>query len=355
MNRTVRNGLAVAGMAGGIFFLGQAVASADGGEVAQDNSNGTSQTAGAESGHDDAAAGNGNGTLQVNAADTSTTIVNKPDQSTGSVTNSVEVVLPSAPAVVKIEDVSINQSGTTGSNHADQTVSDLPDQHVSQSNSNETVQVAEAEGDEGWHPGKPGNNNGPRALNSNGGGGDDAEAGNGNLTGQLNLLDGSTTIINAPDQTTGSVNNSVVIDFSNAAFYCGGTMVLSTEQSTKCEYLIKIEGLEINQSGTTGSNYANQTIGGGDKDYGHPHADHHKPGYEADCPEHAKPAVAPMPHKAAPVAHRAAPMNTYAQPKGELAYTGAETTAPLALGLIALGAGGALTLAGRRRSTTAAV
>ncbi|WP_164704581.1 hypothetical protein [Blastococcus litoris] len=351
MNRTVRNGLAVAGMAGGIFFLGQAVASADGGEVAQDNSNGTSQTAGAESGHDDAAAGNVNGTLQGNVADTSTTIVNKPDQSTGYVDNSVEVILPSAPAVVKIEDVSINQSGTTGSNHANQTVSDLPDQNVSQSNSNETKQVAEAEGDEGWHPG----NNGPNKF-SGGGGGDDAEAGNINLTGQLNLLDGSTTIINAPDQTTGSVNNSVVIDFSNAAFYCGNELYsLTSEQSNKCEYLIKIEGLEINQSGTTGSNYANQTIGGGDNNYGHPHADHHKPGHEADCPEHAKPAVAPMPHKAAPVAHRAAPMNTYAQPKGELAYTGAETTAPLALGLIALGAGGALTLAGRRRSTTAAV
>ena len=31
MNRSVRNGLAIAGMAGGIFFLGQAVASADDG------------------------------------------------------------------------------------------------------------------------------------------------------------------------------------------------------------------------------------------------------------------------------------------------------------------------------------
>jgi LPXTG-motif cell wall-anchored protein len=48
-------------------------------------------------------------------------------------------------------------------------------------------------------------------------------------------------------------------------------------------------------------------------------------------------------------------MNTHAQPKGELAYTGAETSVPLTLGLIALGAGGALTLAGRRRTATAAV
>ena len=31
MKRSVRNGLAIAGMAGGLFFLGQAVASADDG------------------------------------------------------------------------------------------------------------------------------------------------------------------------------------------------------------------------------------------------------------------------------------------------------------------------------------
>jgi hypothetical protein len=40
-----------------------------------------------------------------------------------------------------------------------------------------------------------------------------------------------------------------------------------------------------------------------------------------------------------------------AQPKGTLAFTGAETSIPLTLGLIALGAGGALTLTGRRGST----
>jgi hypothetical protein len=53
-----------------------------------------------------------------------------------------------------------------------------------------------------------------------------------------------------------------------------------------------------------------------------------------------------------PAKYHAAPVNKTAQPKGELAYTGAETTAPLTLGLLALGAGGALTLAGRRRQTT---
>ncbi|SFF04194.1 hypothetical protein [Blastococcus tunisiensis] len=75
---------------------------------------------------------------------------------------------------------------------------------------------------------------------------------------------------------------------------------------------------------------------------------------EKDCPEEAKPAYTAKPAAPAaakPVAYRPAAMNTYAQPTGQLAYTGAETTAPLALGLIALGAGGALTLAGRRRTS----
>jgi hypothetical protein len=84
----------------------------------------------------------------------------------------------------------------------------------------------------------------------------------------------------------------------------------------------------------------------------------HKPAHEdeADCPEHAKPAhVAPAKHHAAPAAHHRAAVHHAAQPKGQLAYTGAEVSFPLTLGLLALGAGGALTLAGRRRSSTAAV
>ncbi|WP_097182990.1 hypothetical protein [Blastococcus haudaquaticus] len=82
---------------------------------------------------------------------------------------------------------------------------------------------------------------------------------------------------------------------------------------------------------------------------------HHAPAQPAPAKHEAAPVQ--QHHKAAaPVHHRAAaPMNTHAQPKGQLAYTGAETTAPLTLGLLALGAGGALTLAGRRRTATAAV
>src|SRR5688572_24456564 len=46
MNRSVRNGLAIAGMAGGILFLGQAVASADEGTQTAGATNTVSQDAG---------------------------------------------------------------------------------------------------------------------------------------------------------------------------------------------------------------------------------------------------------------------------------------------------------------------
>jgi hypothetical protein len=49
-----------------------------------------------------------------------------------------------------------------------------------------------------------------------------------------------------------------------------------------------------------------------------------------------------------------APVSRTAQPKGELAFTGSDVSVPLTLGLVALGAGAALSLAGRRRETTTA-
>jgi hypothetical protein len=63
-------------------------------------------------------------------------------------------------------------------------------------------------------------------------------------------------------------------------------------------------------------------------------------------------AAAPAAHKAAAApAAKKAPVSANAQPSGTLAFTGAETSLPLTLGLLALGVGGALTLAGRRRET----
>jgi hypothetical protein len=84
-----------------------------------------------------------------------------------------------------------------------------------------------------------------------------------------------------------------------------------------------------------------------------------KPGHESPTPEKPEHAVAPVKHVVPAAAHHQAPAQaavhapvlSSAQPSGQLAFTGAETSLPLTLGLLALGAGGALTLAGRRRET----
>lgn len=349
MKRSVRNGLAIAGMAGGIFFLGEAMAQADTADLSNDNGTvqeaGTSQQGPGDSGNAD----NANGTLQVNAADTSQKVVNAPQQ-TSYASNSVNVTLPAgAPAKVVVEDVNIDQNAVSKIDGGNQTV-DLPAQGpVVLSNSNTTTQNADtaSENKRSGHGGGEYHGSSNKVASFGNGGGDEGDASNGNLTGQINLYDGSTTIINRPVQDS-TASNSVNIDFSNATFYCGDQewLASSTENTKKCEYYIKIEGLDINQNAVSTINGGNQVIGSGAKpeEQGKEHGQ--KP---VVCPEEKAPvkAVAAPAHKA-----KAHSVNMVAQPsKGQLAYTGAETSTPLTLGLIALGAGGALTLAGRRRQT----
>jgi hypothetical protein len=73
MKRSVRNGLAIAGMAGGIFFLGDAVASADQGNTTDQGSTGTTTSAPAPDGG--GAAGNvgGNSSGSTNSSTSDTT------------------------------------------------------------------------------------------------------------------------------------------------------------------------------------------------------------------------------------------------------------------------------------------
>ena len=75
---------------------------------------------------------------------------------------------------------------------------------------------------------------------------------------------------------------------------------------------------------------------------------------QAPKPAENKAAAAAAPVKAAaPAAKKASPAAKGSTASAnQLAFTGAETSLPLTLGLLALGAGGALTLAGRRRETT---
>jgi hypothetical protein len=345
MNRSVRNGIAIAGMAGGIFFLGQAVASADQTATAANNGD---QSSSAQGSGGDSAAGN------ANFSDAEATNVQKTEVdtdvdggdggkniaviNTGVVSGGNDIRTLEAPeeedgkVVVDVEsgDVALSQSADGGD------VNKSGNVNAAGNTGNQTAtavnnvdQNADADsGDDGkkWDDSEAGN------INKS-----DAEATNVDITDVETDVDGGDGGTNVAVINTGIVGNT---------FYC--------PQGATCYYNFTTGSVTVHQSADGGDVNGSGNVNVGDS-YGHPHADHHKPGHEADCPEHK--AAAPVAHhaKRAAPAHRAAPVSTYAQPKGELAYTGAETTAPLALGLIALGAGGALTLAGRRRTATAAV
>ena len=122
MRRTVRNGLIVAGMAGGVWFLGQATAQASD----QSNVNGNDQAAAVEVEGGEGSSGNLNATLQGNVADTSTTVVSAPSQHTGNATNTVSVTAP-AGANVEVKNVEIVQKAESGSiEGGNQKIADLP-------------------------------------------------------------------------------------------------------------------------------------------------------------------------------------------------------------------------------------
>jgi hypothetical protein len=337
-------------MAGGIFFLGQAVASAE-----QTNTNGTGQDGSvAVDGSGDAAATNVNGNLQLNKANASTTIVSAPEQNS-TATNSVNVTLPAgAPGTVKVEDVTIDQNAQSKITGGNQEIESLPTPAPAvQNNTNTTKQDAstETDNDHPWKPGGGGGNwppNNTAALlgtpSGGGGGGDDADATNVNHNRQINLYDGSTTIISTPVQNS-TASNEVNIDFSNAQFWCGDSQTdFSSSEAKKCEYYIKLEGLNITQNATSEINGGNQVIGS-----------------PAGGKEHDKKSVVCPEEKAAPAAVKPvamtkpvtkAPVLSSAQPSAQkLAFTGSDVSLPLTVGLLALTAGIGLTAAGRRRET----
>jgi hypothetical protein len=132
-------------------------------------------------------------------------------------------------------------------------------------------------------------------------------------------------------------------------------LVLTDSQTKKCEYYIKVEGLDITQNASSQINGGNQNVGtSGHQASQGEHCDCVKPAVKPDCPEEmAAPAVKPAAMVRPATTHMATThmAATTSSAKGQLAFTGAETSLPLTLGLLALGAGGALTLAGRRRQT----
>jgi hypothetical protein len=352
MNRSVRNGLAIAGMAGGMLFLGQAVAQADGADgeavitsvTSDDGGDGSTsrntndvsveneQQNSAENGDINADTGDNNGSITTggNSGDVETDSSSRKgggsDTEGAIVVNSGGNTIEQHNTGATITDSNIAvvtpapSGGASGSAVIDSTTTSTDDDNDGRDN--------RRHGDRNDSEGSDSRNTNNLDVENE----EENSAENGDIN--ANTGDNDADIV-----TGGNSGDLTCIAYGSGSNYC--TIVVNSGGNT----------IEQHNTGATitGSNHAVV----GDYNWGHPHADHHNPGaHDADCPDH-KAAAAPE-KKASPVAHRAA-MNTTAQPKGELAYTGAETSTPLTLGLLALGAGGALTLAGRRRTATAAV
>jgi len=373
MKRSVRNGIAIAGMAGGMWLLGQAVASAD--QVA-DASNGVDQTntsvdsdgGGANLNFSEAEATNEQevevetdvegGDGGVNIASINTGVVNEAPRQVEVLTTVEEPNGDGGGIEVNFEsgDVTLTQEANGGdvNKSGNVAVGDLGDQTAIASN--EVSQSNTSEGDDhDWNGGGDWpKDNGPASLSM---GNPHDEDGNANLNeseaeaSNEQEIDVDTDIeggdggLNEAWINTGIIGNT---------FYCPAYSTCVYNFHTGDVTLVQeANGGDVNGSGNVG-------IGAPVPGVGHHHDDDcdcHKPVVRhEDCPKHqpeVKPAARPEVKSAAP----AAVTLSSAQPVKALAFTGStgdEISLPLTLGLLALGLGGALTLAGRRRETTTA-
>jgi hypothetical protein len=348
-------------MAGGLFFLGQAVASADdGGAQAADASNSVDQSASTEGD-----GGNLNGNLSeaeatnVQKTEVETNVaggdggVNQLEVNTGIVDeNQVEAVEATtlseppkeepAGTTVNVEtgDVSVTQEANGGDVNGSGNVAVAGGGDQTAVATNEVSQTATSEdnghewphGDGGWESG------GPQSLESQNGGHD--EGGNANLNGSsaeatnVDITDVDTNVtggnggVNQADINTGIIGNT---------FYCPAY--------STCVYNFTTGDVTVYQSANGGD-----VNGSGNVNIGNPQ--------HCACPkpEEASPAEKPVAHAAprhhaAPVAHRA-PVLSSAQPSGALAFTGSDVSLPLTVGLLALVAGIGLTALTRRQTAT---
>jgi hypothetical protein len=369
MNRSVRNGLAIAGMAGGMLFLGQAVASAE-----VDNSTGVEQEAGSEAAGSEATASNsstvtndtdidvsneatggdsntGNKVAVVNDTGGNDPVVDAASEDEGTVHVSLEID-SSASNTVDVDSGDISDSGNAT---IDGDAADAPD--VTNTTDVDQTATATSDDDEGDHHGDyKGDYDGRNSSED-----DEADASNDSD------VRNDTDIEVDNDAEGGNTNTgNVVIVENNTGDNDPELSCYAEDGDVYCSITIDssvTNNITVNSGDICGS--GNATIGSDGKVDCGTSAAHHSKDRDAKDSESRHAAHRAAPAKAAPAAHRAAntdraattraALNTTAQPRGQLAFTGAETSVPLTLGLIALGAGGALTLAGRRRTTTAAV
>jgi hypothetical protein len=374
MNRSVRNGLAIAGMAGGLFFLGQAVASAGEGQVADANT-GTDQqldTTGSDS-------SGLNGSLSEATAENvhvteGSTNVSGGDAGTNNSTvgNSIDLGAPADLGATTLSrqngehqnegtsvtlttgsvDVTQQADGAPVTDSGNIIIADTGGNQTATAHTNTTQTITSQDSERhGGNNGDGWNNNYPRQNFGSENGGSD-EGGNANLSGSS----AEATNIHKTDVDTnvrggkGGTNNS---DISNGiygnTFFCpkGG-----------CTYNFTTGNVTVNQSANGGNVNGSGNVGIGGRDqwpWCDCDKDHRPVVKHEDCPkshEEASPAVKPavMP-TAKPMPQHSAPVSASAQPSGQLAFTGSDVSLPLTVGLLALAAGIGLTAAGRRRET----
>ena len=363
MNRSVRNGLAIAGMAGGLFFLGQAVASASDQVASADNS--TDQVT-SSSDHDSSGANRNESSAEAKNVDVTrvdSTVTggdggtNEASINTGVISGGLMQTdgesAQSRPSGdehhgdshgttvdVTTGDVSLTQNANGGSVNGSGNIA-VADTGGSQTATatNTVSQSTSSEGDDHHGRDHHDNNKGPEALSPSIGGDDhhhsdgnknesDADAKNVHVVDVDSTVTGGDGGYNSAEINTGIIGNT---------FYC-------PEHST-CTFNFTTGDVTVYQNANGGDVNNSGNIG-----IGAP-----VPGSGAHCgcpaakPAAAKPAMKPA---SAPAKHSAAVVSS-AQPSGQLAFTGSDVSLPLTVGLLALVAGLGLTVLGRRRETQA--
>jgi hypothetical protein len=369
MKRSVRNGIAIAGMAGGMWLLGQAVAQADQvNNTGQDNTqSSTSEDGGGTTGN---VAGNFNESSNEYKLDVETNVSGgNGGSNTSNVNTGVQgaiIVVESngssqapvyqessssssngsrggdAEGEIEIEthSVYVEQNANGGSVHGSGNISDLPDapnqtNNVSQSNH----QTASSEDGHKWWP----RHDDKEQMKSRGMGGGWGGL-TGNLAGNFNESENEIEIdleTNVYGGDGGYNDSNVNTGIQLALLACKAEYGGDAE----CEVDIETGSVTVIQNANGGSVYGSGNIV---DSHGRNHHDNHAPGKGH---EH-KPGVSPAAAPAAKHAGSSAAVSSAQPAKGELAFTGSDIGLPLVLGLMALGLGGALTLAGRRRVTS---
>jgi hypothetical protein len=372
MRRSVRNGIAIAGMAGGVWFLGQAVAQADGITQTNDTAQANSQTADSQNGGGVTGNSGGNANSSSNYADitvsthvvggaggTNTSNVNTGIQGSTVVAGSGGgggggVMTPNTAASlnenrpsqqrsndvnasvsISTRSVSVEQNANGGNVSGSGNISELPT--VNQSNnvwqSNTQTATSTEDNHHNWGKKKGGGSE----FDSRGMG-----RGNDGLTGNIggNFNESSNTLyLDVSTYVRGGRGGD---NYSNVNTGAQDALLLCSAKhgDAWCETNIETGSVSVLQNANGGNVSDSGNIGGS-----------HGQNPAGSTPPKKNEMAAAVSPAAAPGAKHAAALSSAQPSKGSLAFTGADVSLALTLGLLALGLGGAFTLAGRRRET----